>query len=92
MVYIGRDLKDHLAPTPLPWAGTPSTRPGHSKPHPAWPWILPEGGIHNFVTVRLNISLTAWEVYLTFPPARTEMVRWCRNTYLSRSDYTNLGE
>ena len=26
MVWIGKDLKDHLVPTPLPWAGTPSTR------------------------------------------------------------------
>ena len=25
----------------LPWAGTPSTTPGSSKPHPAWPWTLP---------------------------------------------------
>ena len=26
MVRVGRDLKDHLVPTPLPWAGTSSTR------------------------------------------------------------------
>lgn len=26
MVYVGRDLKDHLVPTPLPWGGTPRTR------------------------------------------------------------------
>uniref|UniRef100_A0A8C0AQG3 C2H2-type domain-containing protein n=1 Tax=Buteo japonicus TaxID=224669 RepID=A0A8C0AQG3_9AVES len=32
-----KDVKDHLVPTPLPWAGTPSTRPGCSKPHPTWP-------------------------------------------------------
>jgi len=24
MVWVGRDLTDHLLPTPLPWAGTPS--------------------------------------------------------------------
>jgi len=24
MVWVGRDLIDHLVPTPLPWAGTPS--------------------------------------------------------------------
>jgi len=23
MVWVGRDLIDHLIPTPLPWAGTP---------------------------------------------------------------------
>ena len=26
MVWVGRDLKDHLVPTPLSWAGIPSTR------------------------------------------------------------------
>ena len=31
MVWAGRDSKDHLVPTPLPWAGTPSTRPGCSE-------------------------------------------------------------
>ena len=41
---VRRDRKDHLVPTPLPWAGTPSTRPGCSKPHPAWPWTLPGRG------------------------------------------------
>ena len=41
MVWVGRDLKGHLVPIPLPWAGTPSTRPGCSKPHPASPGILP---------------------------------------------------
>jgi len=44
MVRVGRDLKDHLVPTPLTWAGTPSTRSGFSKPHPAWPWTLPGRG------------------------------------------------
>ena len=41
MVWVGRDHKDHLVPNPLPWAGTSSTRPGCSKPHPTWPWTLP---------------------------------------------------
>ena len=44
MVWVGRDLKDHLVPTPLPWTGTPSTRPGCPKPHPTWPWTLPGRG------------------------------------------------
>ena len=43
-VWGGRDLKDHLVPTSLPWAGTPATRPGCPKPHPAWPWTLPGMG------------------------------------------------
>ncbi|GAB0183196.1 mitochondrial enolase superfamily member 1 [Grus japonensis] len=34
---IQRDLKHHLVPTPLPWPGTPSTRPRCPKPHPTWP-------------------------------------------------------
>ncbi|KFW07755.1 Dysferlin, partial [Eurypyga helias] len=41
--YILSEL-DHPVPTPLPWAGTPSPRPGCSKPHPAWPWTLPGMG------------------------------------------------
>jgi len=39
MVWVERDLIDHVVPTPLPWARTPSTRPGCSKPHPTWPWF-----------------------------------------------------
>ena len=34
IVWVGKDLKDHLVPVFLPWAGTPSTRPGCSKTHP----------------------------------------------------------
>ena len=44
MVCVGRDLKDVLAPIPLPWSGTPSTRPGCSKPRPNWPWTIPGRG------------------------------------------------
>jgi len=36
-VWLGRNLKDHLVPTLLPWAGTPSTRSDCSKPRPTWP-------------------------------------------------------
>jgi len=31
MVWVGRDLKDHLVPTSLPWARTRSARPDCSK-------------------------------------------------------------
>ena len=48
MVWVGKDLKDHRVPTPLPWAGTPSTRPGCSELHPAWPWTLPGRGQPQF--------------------------------------------
>jgi len=44
MVWVGRDLTDHVVPTPLPWAGTPSARPGCSKLHPTWPSMLPGRG------------------------------------------------
>ena len=37
-VWVGRDFKDHLAPTPMPRTGTCSPRAGCSKPHPTWPW------------------------------------------------------
>jgi len=37
MVWVGKDLTDHLVPTTLPWAETPSTRPGCSELHPTWP-------------------------------------------------------
>ena len=38
MVWVGRDLTDELVPSPLPWAGTLSTRARCSKPRPTWPW------------------------------------------------------
>ena len=42
MVWAGRDLKDNLVLIPPSWAGTSSTRPGCSKPHPTRPWTFPE--------------------------------------------------
>lgn len=35
MPWVGRDLKDHLATTPLPWAGMPPSGPGCPGPHPS---------------------------------------------------------
>jgi len=34
MAWVGKDLKDHLISTPLLCAGSPTTRPGCSEPHP----------------------------------------------------------
>jgi len=34
MVWVGKDLKDHLVPIALPSAGTSSTRPGCSELQP----------------------------------------------------------
>jgi len=36
MAQVGRDLKDHPLPTPLPWAGMAPTRSGWPQPHPTW--------------------------------------------------------
>jgi len=44
-LYVGRNLRDRLVPTPLPWAGLPTTKSGNRsgcpEPHPAWPWRPP---------------------------------------------------
>jgi len=48
MAWVGRDLKDHVVPSPLPWAGTPSTRPVCSKPHPPGLEDCQGEGSHNF--------------------------------------------
>ena len=48
IIWIGRDLKDHQVPTPLPQAGLlitrSSTRSDCPGPHPTWPWTLPGKG------------------------------------------------
>jgi len=44
MVCVERDVINHVIPIPLPRGGTPSTRPGCSKPRPAWPWTFPGRG------------------------------------------------
>ena len=45
MAWVGRDLKDHEAPTPLLQSGPPAspfnTRPGCPGPHPTWHWTPP---------------------------------------------------
>lgn len=35
MAWDEGDLKDHLVLTPLPWAGSPTTRPGYPAPEGA---------------------------------------------------------
>lgn len=32
VVWDGRDIQDLLVPTPMPWAGSPSSRPGSQSP------------------------------------------------------------
>ena len=49
IIRVGRDLKDHLVPTPLPWAATSSTRPGCSELHPLsqFPLTYASSGVRN---------------------------------------------
>lgn len=51
IVWVRKDPKDPLAPTPLQWAGTPSTSPGCWKPCPACTWTFPGMG---YPTVSLD--------------------------------------
>jgi len=36
MAWVEKDYNVRLVPTPLLWAGLPTTRPGCPDPHPAW--------------------------------------------------------
>lgn len=38
MIWLKRDLKDHLIASPLTW--DLSTREGCTKPHPSWQWMV----------------------------------------------------
>jgi len=44
MIWVGKDVINHLVPSPLPWAGTPSTTPISSTTYLTWPWTLPGRG------------------------------------------------
>jgi len=44
MAWFEKDHSDHLVSIPLLGAGSPVTRPGGPKPHPAWPWMPPGMG------------------------------------------------
>lgn len=44
IVWVGKDLKHHPVPNPLPWTGIPSTRQGCSEFHPTWHWTFPGMG------------------------------------------------
>jgi len=43
---LERTFSGHLSQTPLPWAGTPSTRPGCSEHCPTWPESFQGWGLH----------------------------------------------
>lgn len=38
--FVWEGTLKHILSHSLPWAGASSTRPGCSKPHPTWPWML----------------------------------------------------
>jgi len=48
MVWIGRDLLDHLIPTPLPWAGTLPPDQGAQSPIQPGLEHCQGGGSHSF--------------------------------------------
>jgi len=50
---VGRYLKDHLVPTPLPWAVLAATRSLCPGVHQAWPWTPPRMG-------HLQLLWAAW--------------------------------
>uniref|UniRef100_A0A669QM54 Chromodomain helicase DNA binding protein 6 n=1 Tax=Phasianus colchicus TaxID=9054 RepID=A0A669QM54_PHACC len=59
---VGRDLKDHESPTPLPHAGPPTippnARPDCPGPHPIWPRTPPGTGISPMSNLNLpSLSL-----------------------------------
>jgi len=56
MVWVGSDLIDHVVLENLPWAGTPSTRPGCSKSYPAWSSALSAMGNSQFLRETCSIA------------------------------------
>lgn len=62
MIWAGIDIRDHLVPTFLPWAGKPSTRLGCLKIHPTWPETHP--GMELNKLCQCLITLTAKNVFL----------------------------
>jgi len=60
--WVGRDLKDHEAPTPLLHAGPPTstfnTSPDCPGPHPTCPWVWCAGALSPTAG---ETELTGWE-------------------------------
>lgn len=51
---VGRDLRHHLAVNPLPWPGTPSTRPCCSKCHQDCPEYHWKASLPSFAQVQVD--------------------------------------
>ena len=59
--WVGRDLRDHLVPTPLPWTRLPTTMSGTRscpRPHSAWPWAPPWMGHPQLLWVACRLLWT----------------------------------
>lgn len=81
--WLGRDLKDHLFQTLLPWARAPSPKPIWSKPHQIWPTAF-----GNFLVLahqaaekeRLFITTFSWSII------------WSSDGSVSRSNFHQAEE
>ena len=58
MAYVGRDLKDHQAPTPLPWAGCPPPAEAAQNPIQHGLGHLQGWGTHRLISIQQNIQKT----------------------------------
>ena len=63
MAWLGRDLKDQLVPTPLPWEGLRANRSGYLGPHPTWFKAETSQSNKVYVCVVYRICDTAWECW-----------------------------
>jgi len=72
MVWIGRDIRDHLVPNPLPWAGTPSTKPDCSKPHLTCTWFQ----FHEHRDFRRDIVVLAVVIFFEKMSVYFQVFRW----------------
>ena len=71
MAWAGRDLKNNLVPTPLPWTGTPSARPGCSR-SPFPPYSLKTKLNHLQTTEMMHGKVNVWKMgpFHSWVPAR----------------------
>lgn len=66
IVWVGKDLTDHLVPIALLWIGTTFTRPGCWKSHLTWSWtLLGMGHLYLFWAIYPNITFTVDNFFLT---------------------------
>ncbi|NWZ09605.1 ZC3H3 protein, partial [Agelaius phoeniceus] len=83
-------LQSKLGVSPSKYKGTPSTRPGCSKPHPTWPWTLHRDGA---ATASLGIPsqpLTTIPGRNFFPVSHLSLPSGCGSHSLSPTDKKNI--